>query len=63
MIALAAAAWLAAAAAPGLPAEGCVRLLREARIEAAAGRKDEAQALVRRALEEYPSEGLPTTEV
>ena len=59
MIALAAAAWLAAAAAPGLPAEGCVRLLREARIEAAAGRKDEAQALVRRALEEYPSEGLP----
>jgi tetratricopeptide (TPR) repeat protein len=45
--------------AGNLPPEACVRLLREARIASDAGRRDEALALVNRAVEEYPKETIP----
>jgi tetratricopeptide (TPR) repeat protein len=45
-------------AAP-LPPEACVRLLRDARIEADAGRREQALALARRAVEQFPAETVP----
>ena len=47
------------ALASELPPEACVLLLREARLAAEAGKRDEALVLVNRAVEAYPKEAIP----